>query len=86
MEQTTGPTGIVMMDHVSKNEADGGSYYLPGVIVITTDISTVIHPYNKRLSIVIQPIYNRSIFRYTTVEQYKRRQYMRRYVKISALR
>lgn len=33
MEQTTGPTGIVMMDHVSKNEADGGSYYLPGVII-----------------------------------------------------
>ena len=33
MEQTTGPTGIVMMDHVSKNDADGGSYYLPGVII-----------------------------------------------------
>lgn len=33
MEQTTGPTGIVMMDYVSSNPNDGGSYYLPGVII-----------------------------------------------------
>lgn len=33
MEQTTGPTGIVMMDYVSSNPDDGGSYYLPGVII-----------------------------------------------------
>lgn len=37
MEQTTGPTGIVMMDYVTNKPADGveydGSYYLPGVII-----------------------------------------------------
>ena len=32
-EQATGPAGVVMMDMVSKNPADGGSYYLPGVII-----------------------------------------------------
>lgn len=33
MEQATGPTGVVLMDYVSASEADGGSYYLPGVII-----------------------------------------------------
>lgn len=33
LEQATGPTGIVMMDYVSANSTDGGSYYLPGVII-----------------------------------------------------
>lgn len=33
LENTTGPTGIVMMDYVSSKEEDGGSYYLPGVII-----------------------------------------------------
>ena len=33
MENTTGPTGIVLMDYVSNNMADGGSYYLPGTII-----------------------------------------------------
>lgn len=37
MEQTTGPTGIVMMDYVTNKPTDGvdydGSYYLPGVII-----------------------------------------------------
>lgn len=33
MEQATGPTGVVLMDYVSNSEADGGAYYLPGVII-----------------------------------------------------
>ena len=37
MEQTTGPTGIVMMDYVASqpdaNKKYDGSYYLPGVII-----------------------------------------------------
>lgn len=33
LEQSTGPTGIVMMDYVSNNSSAGGSYYLPGVII-----------------------------------------------------
>ena len=37
MEQTTGPTGIVMMDYVTNAPTEGvvydGSYYLPGVII-----------------------------------------------------
>ncbi len=35
MEQTTGPTGVVMMDYVTNEPASDtdGSYYLPGVIV-----------------------------------------------------
>ena len=37
MEQATGPTGIVMMDYVTKAPTDGveydGSYLLPGVII-----------------------------------------------------
>ncbi len=37
MEQTTGPTGIVMMDYVTNKPTEGveydGSYYLPGVII-----------------------------------------------------
>lgn len=33
LEQSTGPTGIVMMDYVSNNSTDGGSFYLPGVII-----------------------------------------------------
>ena len=37
MEQTTGPTGIVMMDYVTNTPTEGvdydGSYYLPGVII-----------------------------------------------------
>lgn len=32
-EQATGPTGVVMIDMVSSNPEDGGSYYLPGVII-----------------------------------------------------
>ena len=37
MDQTTGPTGIVMMDYVTNQPTEGveydGSYYLPGVII-----------------------------------------------------
>ena len=33
LDQTSGPTGVVMMDRVSNTAADGGSYYLPGVII-----------------------------------------------------
>ncbi|MGM9743024.1 MAG: hypothetical protein ACI3ZC_08200 [Candidatus Cryptobacteroides sp.] len=33
LEQTTGPTGIVLMDYVSNDSSAGGSYYLPGVII-----------------------------------------------------
>ena len=33
MSLATGPTGIIMMDFVSNNPDDGGSYYLPGVII-----------------------------------------------------
>lgn len=33
MASKTGPTGIVLMDFVSKEEADGGAYYLPGTII-----------------------------------------------------
>lgn len=37
MEQTTGPTGVVMMDYVNNAPAENveydGSYYLPGVII-----------------------------------------------------
>jgi hypothetical protein len=33
LDQTSGPTGVVMMDRVSNRAADGGSYYLPGVII-----------------------------------------------------
>lgn len=33
MASKTGPTGIVLMDFVSKDEADGGAYYLPGTII-----------------------------------------------------
>lgn len=37
MEQTTGPTGVVMMDYVNNKPTEGveydGSYYLPGVII-----------------------------------------------------
>lgn len=33
LNETSGPTGIVMMDFVSNNSADGGSYYIPGVII-----------------------------------------------------
>ena len=32
-ENTTGPTGIVMMDYLSDNPDDGGAYYLPGLII-----------------------------------------------------
>lgn len=32
-ENTTGPTGIVMMDYLSDDPATGGSYYLPGLII-----------------------------------------------------
>ena len=33
MDKSTGPTGIIMMDFVSKNPDDVGSHYLPGVII-----------------------------------------------------
>ena len=33
MEESTGPTGIVLMDFVSDKEEHGGSYYLPGTII-----------------------------------------------------
>ena len=37
LEQTTGPTGVVMMDYVNNKQTEGveydGSYYLPGVII-----------------------------------------------------
>lgn len=33
MEESTGPTGIVIMDYISNNPNDGGSYYIPGVII-----------------------------------------------------
>jgi hypothetical protein len=37
MEQTTGPTGVVMMDYVNNKATEGveydGSLYLPGVII-----------------------------------------------------
>ena len=33
MASKTGPTGIVLMDFVSNDEADGGAYYLPGTII-----------------------------------------------------
>ena len=37
MEQSTGPTGVVMMDYVNNKPTEGvefdGSYYLPGVII-----------------------------------------------------
>lgn len=46
-EQATGPTGVVMMDMVSNSSADGGSYYLPGVIIgnnFKYDIETPKYP------------------------------------------
>ena len=33
IEQSSGPTGVVMMDRVSNQSSAGGSYYLPGVII-----------------------------------------------------
>lgn len=33
MENITGPTGVVLMERVSKNASDGGSHYLPGTII-----------------------------------------------------
>lgn len=33
MENSTGPTGVVLMERVSKYASDGGSHYLPGTIV-----------------------------------------------------
>lgn len=33
MDNTTGPTGIIMMDYVSNDPADGGSCFLPGLII-----------------------------------------------------
>ncbi|MBQ8573411.1 MAG: fimbrillin family protein [Bacteroidales bacterium] len=33
LETATGPTGIIMMDFISDNPADGAAYYLPGAIV-----------------------------------------------------
>lgn len=33
MENSTGPTGVVLMERVSKNASDGGSHYLPGTII-----------------------------------------------------
>lgn len=33
LNETTGPTGIVMMDFVSNDASAGGSYYIPGVII-----------------------------------------------------
>lgn len=33
MENTTGPTGVVLMERLSKNASDGGSHYLPGIII-----------------------------------------------------
>ena len=33
LEQTTGPTGVILMDYVSNTQSDGGSYYLPSVII-----------------------------------------------------
>lgn len=33
MEESTGPTGIVLMDFLSEDEEDGGAYYLPGTII-----------------------------------------------------
>ena len=32
-ENTTGPTGIVMMDYLSKDPNEGGAYLLPGLII-----------------------------------------------------
>ena len=32
-DNTTGPTGIVMMDYVSNNPEDGGACFLPGLII-----------------------------------------------------
>ena len=32
-DNTTGPTGVVMQDYVSDNPAEGGSHYLPGLII-----------------------------------------------------
>lgn len=32
-DNTTGPTGVVMLDYVSDNPAEGGSHYLPGLII-----------------------------------------------------
>lgn len=33
LKDSTGPTGIVMMDFVSSDASAGGSYYIPGVII-----------------------------------------------------
>lgn len=33
LDNETGPTGVVLMDRVSKNASDGGSHYLPGTII-----------------------------------------------------
>ena len=33
MEESTGPTGIVLMDFVSDKEEKGGAFYLPGTII-----------------------------------------------------
>ena len=33
LDNETGPTGVVLMDRVSKNAIDGGSHYLPGTII-----------------------------------------------------
>ena len=33
LDNETGPTGIVLMDRVSKNASGGGSHYLPGTII-----------------------------------------------------
>ena len=33
LDNETGPTGVVLMERVSKNASDGGSHYLPGTII-----------------------------------------------------
>lgn len=33
LNNSSGPTGVVLMDYLSNSSADGGSYYLPGVII-----------------------------------------------------
>lgn len=33
LNNTSGPTGVILMDRVSNSKDDGGSYYLPGVII-----------------------------------------------------
>ena len=33
LDNKTGPTGVVLMERLSKNASDGGSHYLPGTII-----------------------------------------------------